>query len=90
MVLNNGRKVLAMTHVELHAHAAAVCCICDHVVAGQDYQDLSGLMDESLYGEVYCHVCLGEHLQLCRECSGRYTADGICGECAAKEYALAV
>lgn len=77
-----------MAHFELHTHSAAACCVCDRALSRQEFQEVSGMLDESLYGEVYCGDCLGEQLLLCRECSGRYTLNGMCGECMAKEYGM--
>lgn len=69
--------------------STAMCCLCEHPLGERELHELRGRMDDSL-NEVYCRSCLEENLVVCRECSVRYTPDGICGECAAREYALAV
>jgi hypothetical protein len=44
------------------------------------------------HGDVHCPSCAAGHLELCRECSCRRTADpsGLCSLCAAQEYGMAV
>jgi hypothetical protein len=44
-----------------------------------------------MHGEVYCRSCMETHLVACRECSARYAVDteGICADCASREYATA-
>ncbi len=80
-----------MTRIErLSTLSSDVCCVCDRPLSVQDVDEFHGVADESLHGVLFCHACMEEELVLCRECSCRYTADGLCGECAAREYALAV
>jgi len=80
----------AMTRVErLLTPSTIQCCMCDHPVTVQELEEFRSTADEELHGEVHCPSCTEEHLVLCLECSCRYTADGVCGECAAREYALA-
>lgn len=69
--------------------SAVTCCVCEHSLGERELHELRGRMDDSL-SEVYCQSCLDEHVAVCRECSVRYTTDGICEVCAAREYALAV
>jgi hypothetical protein len=79
-----------MTRFErLCTPSATACCVCDHVLSIQELEEFRGVADEPLQDAVLCGPCLEERLVLCRECSGRYTAGGLCGECAAREYALA-
>lgn len=77
----NAERVLTLS--------AATCCLCEHPLGERELNELRGRMDDSL-NEVYCGACLEEHVDVCRECSSRYTSDGICDACAAREYALAV
>jgi len=65
------------------------CCICDRSLSVQELDEFRSATDEHMHGVVYCRTCMEHHLMLCRECSGRYTAGGICEECAIKEYSLA-
>jgi hypothetical protein len=69
--------------------SATTCCVCDHHLSVQELDEFYGATDEHLHDQVHCRACLAEQLVLCRECSACYTADGICGECAAREYATA-
>jgi len=69
--------------------SSATCCVCDHELNIQELEEFRGAADEQLQDSVHCPSCMEEHLVLCRECSGRYTVEGLCGECAAREYALA-
>lgn len=66
------------------------CDACDHLVSDQDLREFHSMADELIHGEVYCRACAGEHLFLCRECSGCYTVAerGICSTCAAREYTV--
>ena len=68
--------------------SSVACCICDHHLSVQELDEFYGAADEHLHNEIHCRACMEEHLVLCRECSGRYTADGMCEECVAREYAL--
>lgn len=80
-----------MTRLErLQTISPASCCLCEHALTIQELDEFRGCSDERLHSDVYCRSCREEQLPLCRECSVRYTADGICEECAAHEYALAV
>lgn len=72
----------------LHTPSDVVCLSCNHLVSIQELEEFNSLADEHLQGTVYCHCCTERYLVICRECSCRYTVDGICGECAAREYAL--
>ena len=56
----------------------------------RETDECRSLVDGTLYGEMYCRVCLETHITLCRECSCRRTADpwGVCEECSAHVYAL--
>jgi hypothetical protein len=79
-----------MTRFErLVTPSALMCCLCDHELSVQELEEFCGAADEQLQDVVYCPSCRDGHLVLCRECSGRYTVEGLCGECAAREYALA-
>lgn len=79
-----------MTRFErLLTPSSAACCVCDHELNIQELEEFRGAADEQLQDSVHCPSCMEEHLILCRECSGRYTVEGLCGECAAREYALA-
>lgn len=79
-----------MTRIErLLTPSTTLCCVCDRPLSIQELEEFHGATDESLHTEAYCSSCLEEHLVLCRECSCRYTADGVCGECAVGEYVTA-
>ena len=79
-----------MTRFErLLAPSDATYLCCNHPLTAQEVEEFNSLVDEHLHNVVYCHGCIERHLVVCRECSGRYTVDGICEECAAREYALA-
>lgn len=79
-----------MTRVDrLLTLSTVACCMCDHGLSVQELQEFYSITDEQLHGEIYCRACVDAHLVLCRECSGRYTADGLCEECVAREYAMA-
>lgn len=79
-----------MTRIErLLTPSARVCCLCDHPLSVQELEEFYSSTDGELHGEVHCPSCVVEHLVLCRECSCRYTANGVCGECVAHEYARA-
>lgn len=78
-----------MTRIErLLTPSTTACCLCDHPLSIQELEEFQSASDESLHTEAYCPSCMEEHLALCRECSSRYTADGVCGECAAGEYGM--
>ena len=78
-----------MTRIErLQTLSSLHCCVCDHHLSVQELEEFYTVADESMHGAVYCNGCLEDHALICRECSTRYTADGVCGECAAKEYGL--
>jgi hypothetical protein len=80
-----------MTRIErLVTPSAATCCVCDRPLSVQELEEFYSATDEALHGDVHCRACREEHLVLCSECSGRSTADRMCGECMAKEYAVAV
>jgi hypothetical protein len=66
------------------------CCVCERPMGVHEVAEFYGLVDEALYGEPHCRICLEAHLTVCRECSVRRTADpeGLCGECAARGYGL--
>jgi hypothetical protein len=83
----------SMTHIEpLYAVAAAECCVCGHPLSLRALEEFSCMTDDSLSADIHCPSCARGELTLCHECSCRYTADpaGICGECVAREYSLAV
>ena len=65
------------------------CLGCNHLLTMQELEEFNTSVDECMQSAVYCHGCAERYLIACRECSGRYTVDGICEECAAREYALA-
>ncbi len=78
-----------MTRFErLLTPSVATCCVCDHHLSVQELDEFYSATDDDLHGEVYCRPCMEEHLVLCRECSGRYTIDGMCEECSTKVYGL--
>lgn len=80
-----------MTRIDrLQTLSHSTCCVCEHPLSIQELDEFQSATDPALHGEVHCKACMEESLVVCRECSGRYTADGICDECAAREYALAV
>jgi len=58
----------------------------------QELDDFYATTDESLHGDAHCPSCAAAHLEVCRECSCRRTADpsGLCGVCASQEYGIAV
>jgi len=71
-----------MTRVERLVTGSGVsCCFCDRPLTVQELEEFYGAADERLRGAVYCRACMETQLVLCRECSGRYTAGGICEEC---------
>ncbi len=71
-----------MTRVERLVTASGVsCCVCDHHLSVQELVEFYSAADEQMHTEVHCRSCMESQLILCRECSGRYTADGLCGEC---------
>jgi hypothetical protein len=81
----------SMTQRErLRSLSTRECCMCDHQLTVGDLEEFYGRADEQVHGEVYCRSCLEAHLWLCRECSGRYTADPgkICSECNAGMYGM--
>jgi hypothetical protein len=79
-----------MTRIERRLMpSTAACCVCDHALSMQELEEFRSVADEELQDTVHCTSCRDEHLLLCRECSGRYTVDGLCGECASREYGLA-
>ena len=65
------------------------CLSCNHPLTVQELKEFNSTIDERLQSAVYCRGCAERYLVVCRECSGRYTVDGMCEECAAREYALA-
>jgi len=65
------------------------CSLCDRPLTSRELEEFRSVADEELHGEVCCPACREAALVLCRECSCRYTVDGLCAECAAREYALA-
>lgn len=75
---------------QLRSLSAAQCCMCDHHVSARDLEEFHGRADEGLQGEAYCRHCRETHLQLCRECSAKYTAEpaGVCADCSAPMYGL--
>jgi hypothetical protein len=76
----------AMTRFErLLTLSATTCCVCDHPVSLQELNEFYGITDEQLHSEVHCRSCMETCLVLCRECSSRYTAAGLCEECAAQD-----
>lgn len=78
-----------MTRFErLLTPSATACCVCDHPLSLQELEEFHGVVDECLHAEVYCQSCMEKELLVCRECSGRYTTDGVCEECAAREYGM--
>jgi hypothetical protein len=78
-----------MTRIErLLTPSTITCCVCDRLLSVRELEEFHGTTDEELHGEVHCRSCMEEHLVVCRECSCRYTADGVCGECAAREYGM--
>lgn len=70
----------------------AECCCCERVLSMQELDDFYATTDESLHGDAHCPSCAAAHLEVCRECSCRRTADpsGLCGVCASQEYGIAV
>ena len=79
-----------MTRFErLLTRSLAACCVCEHPLSVQELDEFRSVTEESLHGDVHCRACLEASLTLCRECSCHYTANGICEECAVREYALA-
>ena len=69
--------------------SAATCCACNHSLSIQELNEFYGMTDAHLHADVYCRTCIGEHLALCHECSGRYTTEHLCDECTASRYAPA-
>ena len=82
-----------MTRIErLYAVAPAECCVCERALSVHDLEEFYGMTDDTLHADVHCPSCARHCLTLCRECSCRYTAErtGVCGECVAREYGVAV
>jgi hypothetical protein len=65
------------------------CSVCERDLSMRDMVEWTGMVDALLYSGVLCRECREKYLVLCRECSGRYTADGLCEECAGREYGMA-
>jgi hypothetical protein len=79
-----------MTRLEHRLAPSDTACLnCNHLLTVQELEEFNSSVDECLQSAVYCHNCAERYLMVCRECSGRYTVDGICEECATLEYALA-
>jgi hypothetical protein len=75
----------------LRAPSGFECCMCAHGLSVRELEEFYGKVDEQLCGEAYCSSCTREYLQLCRECSARYTVgEGLCSECATTTYGLVV
>jgi hypothetical protein len=68
------------------------CSLCDQGLTKQEMREFYSMADDELHGEIYCRRCAERFLVVCRECSGRYTADdrGLCSTCVAREYSLVV
>jgi len=65
------------------------CCMCDHRLSTRELDEFYGRVDEQLYSEVYCASCMGEHLELCHECLGKYTVGGsLCSKCEGGAYGM--
>ena len=65
------------------------CSLCDHPLMVRELEEFHSMADEPLHSEVLCRACMEAHLVLCRECSVRYTADGLCESCAGRAYGVA-
>ena len=80
-----------MTRLErIATPSGTVCSVCDHELSMQELEEFRALTDEALASEVHCSSCRTEHLQICPECSSRYTAGGLCSSCMAEEYGIAI
>ncbi len=66
---------------EVPVGGGTVCCVCDRSLSMRDVSEFYSVTDEQLHGDIYCRACREDHLLLCRECSARYTVDGMCGVC---------
>jgi hypothetical protein len=66
------------------------CCMCDHRLSLKALEEFYESTEEQIHGEIYCRSCRERHLLVCRECSGRYTADpsGICSLCSVRMYGM--
>ncbi len=72
-------------HERLMTCSDVVCCACERNLSVQELEEFCGTTDDELHSSPYCRSCLERHLRLCPECSGRYTARGVCGECRERE-----
>jgi hypothetical protein len=82
-----------MTRIErLYAASPAECCICEQPLTVRALEEFYGMTDDTLRADIHCPSCAVRCLTLCHECSCRYTADpaGVCGECASREFSMAV
>jgi len=76
-----------MTRFErLLTPSETTCLCCNHLLTVQELEEFNSSVDECLQSAAYCRGCVEQYLVVCRECSGRYTMDGICGECAMLKY----
>jgi hypothetical protein len=80
-----GRTPPMTRHERLVTVSDVVCCACERALSVQELEEFYGASDDELHDDPYCRSCLERHLRLCPECSGRYTAGGVCGECRGRE-----
>lgn len=75
----------------LHTLTQVTCCICNRHLTAAGLAAFRSAVGGLVNGEVYCRSCMETHLVACHECSARYTVDtdGICDDCASREYAMA-
>ncbi len=66
------------------------CSVCEHRLTAKELNRFLSLTDESLHNEILCRDCMEALLPVCRECSSRYTAEGVCESCAGRAYGIAV
>lgn len=78
-----------MTRTHFRASSPAHCSMCEHRLTAKEWNHFVSMADEALHSEILCRDCMEAHLLLCRECSSRYTADGLCESCGEKAYGLA-
>ncbi|RPH37505.1 hypothetical protein EHM92_02515 [bacterium] len=72
------------------ASSRAHCSVCEHRLTVKELDHFLSMADESLHSEILCRDCMEALLPLCRECSSRYTAEGLCEGCGGRAYGVAV
>ncbi len=79
-----------MTPTRFRSFFRPHCSVCEHHLTMKEFNHFLSMTDESLHNEVLCRDCMEVLLPLCRECSSRYTVEGVCEGCGGRAYGLAV